>query len=342
MMNYNGQLPPEVELDDILPQINTNTKKNEKYTFDSRNYLNFAIPEGKKTREITIRLLPVAFDANGKEIFFQIVHLHSIPVHQDLNPNKGGKKAYMCLNPKNTAINHEIYGNKCPVCEAQQEMWKLWHDETDETKKKNIIKEINALNIREYCIIRCIERGNEAEGPKFWRIPIRQDQTDAFNKIVLLARTRKAEGDEAGVNINILCPHKGRDLKVTFTEGTGAPTIVDKSISTPLTTDAELFNKWYYDEKKWSDVFSTTPYDYLKVAFEGQVPWFDKTNNRWTTKDEFETNKSAQENVINNNIQEAEAQFINHNNTSAQSIEIDNQYQANYYSNINNDDDLPF
>ena len=28
--------------------------------------------------------------------------------------------------------------------------------------------------------------------------------------------------------------------------------------------------------KKWSDVFSTKPYDYLKLVLEGEVPWYDK------------------------------------------------------------------
>jgi hypothetical protein len=157
--------------------------------------------------------------------------------------------------------------------------------------------------------VRCIERGKESDGPKFWRIPIRQDQTDAYHKILNLYETSKKEGEEDGVKINIFSIYEGRDLKVTFTEGTGAPTIVDKSIATPITKDNELLIKWYYDEKKWSDVFSTKPYDYLKIAFEGDVPWYDKENFRWVKKSDFENHKTVQENEMNKVIEKVESQF---------------------------------
>ena len=104
--------------------------------------------------------------------------------------------------------------------------------------------------------------------------------------------------------------YNGRDLKITFTEGNGAPTVVDKSVPTPVTKDNELLIKWYYDEKKWSDVFSTKPYDYLKIAYEGEVPWYDKANNHWVTKTEFEGAKTAQETNANAAIKQAEAQFV--------------------------------
>ena len=311
MINYPNQLPTDVEFDSILPKTTTNTTAYDtvEKKFDARNYLNFTIPEGKKTLEKVIRLLPINLKEDGKPEFFQIVHLHNITVNKELNPNKSGKKAYMCLNAKNTGIDHEKYGSNCPVCEAQQALWKQWHAETDKIKKEAIIKEIKELNIREYCIVRCIERGKEDEGPKFWRIPLRQDQTDAYHKLLLLAKTRHDEGLEAGLNINIFSIYEGRDLIITFTEGNGAPTIVDKGVPTPVTKDTTLLNEWYYNEKKWSDVFSTKPYDYLKIAFEGNIPWYDKANNRWISKTDFNNNQVAEENTINSNIKAAEKQF---------------------------------
>lgn len=333
MSNYNGQLPPDAEFDSIMPQTTyINAEKSDKPAFDSKNYLDFSIPEGQKSREITIRLLPINI-RDGKPEFFQIVHLHNISVHKDLKPNKSGKKTYMCLGPKNTGIKHEIYGSKCPVCEAQQEIWNKWHEETNEIKKKELVKEAGALNVREYCIVRCIERGKENEGPKFWRIPLRQDQTDAYHKILLLGETRRKEGKEAGVDINIYSLYEGRDLIITFTEGTGAPTVVDKGISTPITRDNELLTKWYYDEKKWSDVFSTKPYDYLKIAFDGEIPWFDNINKCWVPKSEFDKVKTTQETAIENEIKKAESQF------TSQVLQTVQQATVNTPSF---DDDLPF
>ena len=59
----------------------------------------------------------------------------------------------MCA--KNTGIDHAKYGSKCPVCEAQQEIWKQWHDETDDAKKKEIAKQAGSLNIERilYCYV---------------------------------------------------------------------------------------------------------------------------------------------------------------------------------------------
>ena len=328
-------LPPDTDFDNIIPQVITVPEKTEKTGFDSRNYLDFSIPEGQKTREITIRLLPV--NPETKE-FFQIVQLHSISVNKELNPNKSGKKSYMCLSSKNTGIDHNLYGNKCPICEAQQKIWNKWHEETNLTIKKELQKEAASLNVREYCIVRCIERGKEGDGPKFWRIPLRQDQTDAYHKIILLGETRRKEGLEAGVDINIFSLYQGRDLIVTFTDGTGAPTVVDKGISTPITRDEELLVKWYYDEKKWSDVFSTKPYDYLNLVYQGEIPWFDKEHKRWVSKSEFDGVKKDLENTTNQTIEEAEKQFKSESPQT--SIPVTSNFTAPTI--IEEPDDLPF
>ena len=330
MTNFN--LPPDTNFEDIKPQTTETTKEKEnKNLFDSRNYLDFSIPKGQTSKEVTIRLLPVNIN-NGNPEFFQIVHLHNITVNKELNPNKSGKKAYMCLSSKNTGVDHTTFGSKCPVCEAQNELWKQWHAETDSTKKAEITKEIGSLNTREYCIVRCIERGKESDGPKFWRIPLRQDKTDAYHQIIMLGETRHKEGLEEGLNINIYSIYEGRDLTITFNEGNGAPVVVDKSISKPLTKNNEELIKWYYDEKKWSDVFSTKPYDYLKLVYEGEVPWFDKENNRWVRKEEFEGVKAEKENASNEEIKNAESQFTsNHPN-------FNNQPSVS----VNEDDELPF
>ena len=331
MSNYNGQLPPDADFDSIIPQTTNVVEKIEKTGYDRRNYLDFTIPEGKKTKELTIRLLPVSAD---KKEFFQIVHLHTIPVNKELNPNKSGKKAYMCLSAKNTGVNHDLYGSKCPICEAQAKLWAMWHEETDKNKKQELLKEISALNIREYCIVRCIERGKEDEGPKFWRIPLRQDQTDAYHKILLLGETRRKEGLEAGVDVNIYSLYKGRDLIVTFTDGTGAPTVVDKGISTPITNDNEQLIKWYYDEKKWSEVFSTKPYDYLKLVYEGEVPWYNKTNGCWVSKTQFESLKNSEEQTMIENIKKIEDAFT----TGTLPVAVSQEPQSSTIF----DDNIPF
>lgn len=342
----NLQLPPDFELDDVIYQTAKSTTE-KKSMFDTRNYIDTKIPKGQDKKEITIRLLPIDFK-DGKPVMFKKVFFHNIPVADELNPNKSGKKGYMCLDSKNEAIDHSVYGNKCPICEAQQELWKQWREETDASKKKLILEAINPIDVREYCIIRCIERGKEDDGPKFWRIFLRIDKTDVYHKILLLAETRKKEGEEVGEKINILSCHNGRDLNITFTAGTSAPTVVDKGVSTPLTSDVELFNKWYYDSKKWSDVFSVKPYDYLKIAYNGEVPWFDKDNNCWVSKKGFDDKNNSLEEKINNEIKNAEENYQTFSTTTYASessevtMEENVDYNGGYYNNDDDDEELPF
>ena len=68
----------------------------------------------------------------------------------------------------------------------------------------------------------------------------------------------------------------------------------------------------------------------MKLVYEGEVPWFDKENNRWVRKEEFEGAKAEKENASNEEIKNAESQF------TSNKPQIDNQ------PFINLDDDLPF
>ena len=300
MYNNNGQLPPDIPVDIVVPQTTTNEVAS-KPAFDTRNYLDFSIPAGQKSREIWIRLLPV--NPETQELF-KIIKLHSIPVNKELKPNKSGRKSYLCL--KQNDIDHDMYGYKCPICEEQKKLWDSWHQETNPEKKKEIAKAAGSLDTRDYCIVRCIERGKEEDGPKFWRIPLRQDQTDAYHTIVALGETRRQEGLESGQDINIFSIYNGRDLKITFTDGTGAPTVMDKSVSTPLTKDNDLLVKW-------------------------------------VSKTEADDNKSVQEISDNNAIAQAEARFTNTQPVYTTSVPSQPTITVvDTPTFTSNDDDLPF
>ena len=68
----------------------------------------------------------------------------------------------------------------------------------------------------------------------------------------------------------------------------------------------------------------------MKLVYEGEVPWFDKENNRWVRKEEFESIKEEKENTYDTQIKNAESQFTSNEQ------QIDNQ------PFINLDDELPF
>ena len=66
------------------------------------------------------------------------------------------------------------------------------------------------------------------------------------------------------------------------------------------------------DEKKWSDVFTIKPYDYLSIVLDGEIPFFDKNEQKWVVKEKKsdDSKKQTDEQVentrqINNNIEKS-------------------------------------
>lgn len=284
-----------INLPNITPEsiVVSNTNSNSNYTktnaFNEKNYLNVRLDEkaGEKQKTITIRLLPMDLETGNP---FVKVHMHNVRVPKEVSTS--GYKSYICLS-KNKEIDHEKYGNKCPFCELNQNAYQESIKEQDPIKKKNFQDISIANKSREAVIVRCIERGKEDEGVKFWKFNIRSDKTDPFNTIINLYNMRKAEGERAGQELNILDIYNGRDLNVTITEGNAAPQILDASLSTPLSRDEEEMRKWIYDEKKWQDVFSTKPYEYLSLISQMKTPWYDREKGKWVDKEEIDALKQG-------------------------------------------------
>lgn len=268
--------------------ITENNKTLEKKTgvFDAKNYLNTRLNDGETEKTITIRLLPMDLKTGNP---FVIIHTHNVKVPSTMvKPGEKPYKSYICL-AKNADINHEKFGNKCPFCEINKEAYNESTKHTDPQLIESYRKVSLANLSREAVICRCIERGKEDEGVKFWKFNLRADKSDPYNQIIKLATLRKEEAERKGKINNILDIFEGRDLNITFTaEGTSAPTIVDDSDRSPLSTDEELMKKWIYDEKKWQDVFTCKPYEYLCLVSQNKTPWFDKANNIWVDKEAYD------------------------------------------------------
>lgn len=280
---------------------NHNTAKAK--AFNEKNYLNVRLDgeSGEKSKTLTIRLLPMDLTTGNP---FVKVHMHNVRVPKEVS--KSGYKSYICL-AKNKDIDHETFGNKCPFCELNHNAYEASVKETDPIKKKNF-QDISIANIsREAVIVRCIERGKEEEGVKFWKFNVRNDKTDPYNQILKLYSMRKEEAERAGAELNILDIYNGRDLKVTITEGNAAPQILDTSISTPLSKDEEQMKEWIYDTKKWQDVFSTKPYEYLQLVSEMKIPWYDREKGKWVDKEEYSATHKAEAKAEDEEIQRAEA-----------------------------------
>lgn len=322
---------PNITLDSLVID-GQKTEKKKASAFDAKNYLNTRLSDGETEKTITIRLLPMDLNTGSP---FVVVHTHNVKVPQSLVKN-GEKpyKTYICL-AKNSDIDHDKFGYKCPFCEINKQAYNESTKETDPLKVKNL-QEISIANLsRESIICRCIERGKEDEGVKFWKFNIRNDKTDPYNQILNLVNLRKAAAEKKGKVENILDIYNGRDLTITITEGiTSAPTIVDDIDRSPLSENEEEMQKWIYDEKKWTDVFTCKPYEYLSLVSQMKTPWFDRANNIWVDKDEFNEKNGTVK--VDNEIDEAKKAV------STMGVNKTNDDFIKSITINDNDDDMPY
>ena len=101
-------------------------------------------------------------------------------------------------------------------------------------------------------------------------------------------------------------------LKYSFTaEGTSAPTVVDDSDRSPLSENEELMKAWIYDSKKWQDVFTCKPYEYLSLVSQMKTPWFDRANGVWIEKEEVDETKKQETENANADVKAAKQAIAN-------------------------------
>lgn len=309
--------------------------------FDAKNYLNVKLSPTEDSKELRIRLLPIDKDSN---VAFKEAHMHTIMLNEaqvkaftPANGKVSKWKSYICLE-KEDDVDHSVYGKKCPFCELQRDAY----NKKVEAEKDAIANGINPkedVDVQRYQTIslsnkanevgicRCIERGAEADGPKFWKMP-----KDAIAQIKTIARDRKLESigeakeDNNGVlpddfePVNIYDLYTGHDLKITIkrkydknnkpTDKTEV-TVTDFVKPRPLSTSEEQIDAWIDDEKKWTDVFVVKDYDYLSIIAEGEVPFFDKEQHKWVIRENKNsyTDKSEENNKIDKEIQLAESRY---------------------------------
>lgn len=302
-----------IELPNITPEaiaeLENNQQSQNTGKFDTKNYLDTRLNKGETQKEITIRLLPMDLKTGNP---FVKIHVHNVKVPKDM-VTQGQKpyKSYLCL-AKNDGIDHDVFGHKCPFCELNKKAYEQSEKETDETKKKSYQELSIANKSTEAYIVRCIERGHEEDGVKFWKFNERFDKKDPYHTIINLYNKRKAEAEAKGKTENILDIYNGYDLTITFNDGNPVPppTIIDAKESSPLSEDPELMKKWIYDDKKWTDVFTAKSYEFLFLVSQMRVPWFDKSKNLWVDKEEYDKehgNKKREEaEKVEEEIKEAE------------------------------------
>lgn len=328
-----------INLPNITPEAMENLenesatrKTNKTSNFDTRNYLDVRLEEGQTEKTLKIRLLPMDLETGNP---FVKVHTHNVKVPKEVS--KSGYKSYICLS-KTEGIDNETYGNKCPFCELNREAYSE-STKTDDPVKKKALQDISVANLsRETVIVRCIQRGKEEEGVKFWKFNIRtQDKTDPYNQIMRLYKVRKEEAEAAGQVCNILDIYNGRDLNITITEGNAAPAISDAGFATPLSKDENQMKEWIYDGKKWQDVFAIKPYEYLSIVSQMRIPWYDRDLGKWVDKEEYDIAHGNEVKKADEEVKNAEKEL---NGTTEKKADKKEDFAASI--TINEEDDLPF
>ena len=254
-------LKADIGTEEILSQNEEETiVKAPIVTFDERNYLQANLKDGEDEKNITIRLLPF-LPSGGTP--FKKVYMHVVKVNKEISTS--GWKRYVCAS-------HNGYDKTCPFCETSKQAEKLKNEEIDPIKKEKYNK-ISFMNrAQEFWVVRCIERGHEEDGPKFWLFPNSKKHDGVYDKIINIFKRRAESAKKKGTECNIFSLTDGKDLEITLSRSSDNKrviSIVDSDERTPLSNDIELANKWIEDSKKWDDVFKVKSYEYMEIVLNG-------------------------------------------------------------------------
>ena len=274
-------------VEEHTPQV-----KAKKTQFDTKNYLQARLGEKETSKTLTIRLLPITPDSNTA---FQKIHMHTVRVNKEISPS--GWKTFVCP-PKNKFVDGKVMGDKCPFCEISAKAKELKSQALDEPTKKKY-GDIEFLNkAKDMWIVRCIERGHEEDGVKFWLFPDNRQGKGVFDQIRNLAKVRSDAAAAKGNKYSIYDVNNGLDLIITLSKGGDGKTttlILDSGMPSPITDDYELGEKWINDEKKWYEVYTVKSYDYMSIVAEGKIPVFSKEVNKYVSKEELDKIKAEAE-----------------------------------------------
>ena len=277
----------------------TTTKK--KTEFDKKNYLQARLKPGEKSETLTIRLLPFSPEGGSP---FKKVFIHTVKVNKELSP--GGWRTFVCPT-------HNEMGDKCPFCEVSAKAKELRHTAPSEVEKKKY-GDIEFMNrAKAAWIVRCIERGHEEDGAKFWLFNDSAKKDGVYDKIMNIYFERKKAAEKKGKTSNIFDLNEGKDLIVTLTKDDNGKTVtkvVDDEDKTPLTEDYEQGMAWINDSKQWNEVYTVKSYEYMSIVIKGGVPVFDKTQNKYIDVEEKkEEEKKAAEEELKENLTEHTKDF---------------------------------
>ena len=107
-----------------------------------------------------------------------------------------------------------------------------------------------------------------------------------------------ASAAKKGNKYSIFDLNNGMDLIVTLNKTADKKTtiqILDEGMPSPLSEDFDKGMEWINDSKKWDEVYTLKPYEYMSVVAQGSVPVYSKEAGKYISKEEDEKLKQEAE-----------------------------------------------
>ena len=231
-----------------------------------KRYFTTLLPKGQHSGERRIRILPTTDGTSP----FKEVYFHEVQV------DGNWLKLY---DPKQD-------GERSPLNEVYQALM-----ETGLESDKTLARTYRA---RKFYIVKVIDRDNEQDGPKFWRVKSNYKNEGPIDKIFPLF---KLKGD-------ITDPQTGRDLIISLSlnkapNGREYTTIssVMYDDATPLHDNPETLSQWVNHPDTWSDVYAKKPIEYLELIAQGEVPRWDSETKKFISSSTSEMDLVSQPTV---------------------------------------------
>ena len=316
-----------INVEDVLLQKERETVKKTVVTFNEKNYLQARLAPNESTKKIRIRLLPFSAE---EAIPFHKIHMHQVRVNKEVSAS--GWKKFPC------PVKNKM-GQACPFCETAEGAKKMKFAATTEQEKKNYYEVEKDNSARDMWVVRCIERGHEEDGVKFWLFNSSKKNDGVYDKIYNIFEDRFNSAKERGKYHNIFDLNEGSDLILTLTRDSMGKTVInitDDYEKTPLSENDEQALNWINDTKQWSDVYATKSYDYMSVIVQGGIPYFDKNQNKYVDKNEFLNHKQEMQNE--NTVEVKDLSTYNEEVSKIQTATITSS--PIFVEDV--DDDLPF
>jgi hypothetical protein len=329
MSNLN--LSVNINADEVLAQYEQETVvKKVPNVFDVKNYLQARLKDGEKEKTLVIRLLPFSPEGGSP---FKKVYMHQVRVNKEVS--ESGWKTFVCPV-------HNKLGDSCPFCSTSEQA-KILKNSAISKIDKDKFGTIEFQNkVKEFWIVRCIERGSEDDGPKFWLFSHSKKNDGVYNKIMNISQRRYDAAKALGKVNNIFDLNEGKDLLITLTRDSNNKTVVnvvDDDEKTPLCDSYETALSWINNPKQWNDVYTVKPYEYMSIIIEGGVPIFDKESKKYVDRD---IAKKEQEAKTNSEIEANLTRQTTDFSTLKEPVS-DNFNEVISSGNIDDEaDDLPF